>query len=188
MKALSIITEKVDFLDNSLSQFNPQLSKIEFIGTISVFSFFFESEKELDENWERITNSIAVYYQSEFEDETREFERWNIYILFLIKESVSTQLKYKIENDKFSSRKIIQDNISDSNSISELISKHVINNDIDISIIDNNTDNINPTYSNDSKIYGLVESSNLKISGRGTNKNELDNLYQQIIKEVKNEI
>lgn len=191
MKAL-LDVENIDFLEHLFPRFKPQLSKIDFIGTISIFSFFFESEKELYDNWEVITSSIAAYYQSELDDETKEFERWNIYIIFFVRGNVSNQLKYKIENDKFSSRKIVKDNISDSintNLISKLISEHIVNSDLDISKLDNMEQiDVNSTYSNDSKIYQLIENSNLKISGRNTDKEELENLYQQIIKEVKDEI
>lgn len=192
MKA-SLTTENINFLNELFPAFNPLLSKIEFIGTVSIFSFIFESENTLSQNWESITSTIASYYQSKFEEEGQDFERWNIYILFLVKEEVSTQLKYKIENDKFSSRKIVQDkmfNTINADTISKLIWEHIVNSDLDISeptgiIEPTNTSSI---YSNNSKIYQLVENSNLKISGRGTDKEELDSLYQQIIKEIGNEI
>lgn len=190
---ISLITEKLDFLDELYPTFNPLLSKIEFIGTVSVFSFIFDSENMLSQNWESITGTIASYYQSKIEDEGRDFECWNIYILFIVKEEVSTQLKYKIENDKFSSRKIVQDKMSNSinaDLISQLIWEHIVNSDLDISepaeIIESTS--IDSTYSTNSKIYQLIENSNLKISGRGTDKEGLDSLYQQIIKEISNEI
>lgn len=189
----SLITEKLDFLDELYPTFNPLLSKIEFIGTVSVFSFIFDSENMLSQNWESITGTIASYYQSKIEDKGRDFECWNIYILFIVKEEVSTQLKYKIENDKFSSRKIVQDKMSNSinaDLISQLIWEHIVNSDLDISepaeIIESTS--IDSTYSTSSKIYQLIENSNLKISGRSTDKEELDGLYQQIIKEISNEI
>lgn len=189
----SLITEKLDFLDELYPTFNPLLSKIEFIGTVSVFSFIFDSENMLSQNWESITGTIASYYQSKIEDKGRDFECWNIYILFIVKEEVSTQLKYKIENDKFSSRKIVQDKMSNSinaDLISQLIWEHIVNSDLDISepaeIIESTS--IDSTYSTNSKIYQLIENSNLKISGRSTDKEELDGLYQQIIKEISNEI
>lgn len=189
----SLITEKLDFLDELYPTFNPLLSKIEFIGTVSVFSFIFDSENMLSQNWESITGTIASYYQSKIEDKGRDFECWNIYILFIVKEEISTQLKYKIENDKFSSRKIVQDKMSNSinaDLISQLIWEHIVNSDLDISepaeIIESTS--IDSTYSTNSKIYQLIENSNLKISGRGTDKEELDGLYQQIIKEISNEI
>lgn len=190
---ISLITEKLDFLDELYPTFNPLLSKIEFIGTVSVFSFIFDSENMLSQNWESITGTIASYYQSKIEDEGRDFECWNIYILFIVKEEVSTQLKYKIENDKFSSRKIVQDKMSNSinaDLISQLIWEHIVNSDLDISepaeIIESTS--IDSTYSTNSKIYQLIKNSNLKISGRGTDKEGLDSLYQQIIKEISNEI
>lgn len=189
----SLITEKLDFLDELYPTFNPLLSKIEFIGTVSVFSFIFDSENMLSQNWESITGTIASYYQSKIEDKGRDFECWNIYILFIVKEEVSTQLKYKIENDKFSSRKIVQDKMSNSinaDLISQLIWEHIVNSDLDISepaeIIESTS--IDSTYSTNSKIYQLIENSNLKISGRSTDKEELDGLYKQIIKEISNEI
>lgn len=189
----SLITEKVGFLDELFPEFDPMLSKIEFIGTVSVFSFIIESEDLLNRNWESITSTIASYYQSKFEEEGKEFERWNIYIFFIIKEEVSTQLKYKIENDKFSSRKIVQDKMLETintDSISQLILGHIVNSDLDISELTNIMEysSISSTYSHDSKIYKLIEDSSLKISGRGTSKEELDGLYQQIIKEIKDEI
>ncbi|MDR3047411.1 MAG: hypothetical protein LBU51_07350 [Bacteroidales bacterium] len=192
MKASLITTENIDFLDELFPQFIPQLSKTELVGTISVFSFFFENENLLNDNWESITSSIGSYYQSEFEDEEKEFERWNIYILFIVKEPVSTQLKYKIENDKFSSRKIVQDKMIiflDKDSIHRLIEEHIINNDLDGSILENHEAyNSKSSYSNNSKIYGLIENSNLTVSGKGTDREGVENLYQQIIKEVENEI
>lgn len=190
---LSLTTENVDFLNELFPTLNPLLSKIEYIGTVSVFSFIFESEGILNQNWESITSTIAAYYQSQFEEEGKEFERWNIYILFIIKDEVSTQLKYKIENDKFSSRKIVQDRMFDSidaSLIARLILEHIINSDLNIFELDKTekSHNISSTYSNDSRIYKLIENSDLKISGRATDKEELDNLYQQIIKEINNEI
>jgi hypothetical protein len=196
MKGL-LEVKNIDFLDGLFAKFKPQLSKIQFVGTISVFSFCFKSEIELNDNWEIITSSIAANYQSEFEEEETEFERWNIYILFLVKGCVSNQLKYKIENDKFSSRKIIQDGINEelnSNSVSDLILKHIINSDLDISIIDNkDTTGKISTYSNDSKIYQLIEASSesetfMKKADKKAEKNKFEILYQKIIKEVKNEI
>ena len=195
MKA-SLEFENIDFLERLFPEFKPQLSKVQFIGTISVFSFFFESEADLNEKWESITSSIAVNYQSEFEDEGQEFERWNIYIFFVVRGNVDSQLKYKIENDKFSSRKIIQDNVDEvlnADSISELIQKHITHSDLNKSVIDegDKSDAI-PSYSSNSAIYKLVEDFHLnksgKRAGRRTGEAEFDELYQQIIKEIEDEI
>lgn len=191
MKA-SLITNNVEFLNNLFSEFTPFPLRVNFMGEISVFSFLFETEDYLNDNWGKITSSIASYYQSVFENEENEFERWNIYILFLVKNSVGIQLKYKIENDKFSSRKIIIDNVKEDlnkDLVTGLIAKYIINSDLVMSGFENsNAYRGDAIYSNDSKIYQLIDNSNLKISGRGANKVELDSLYQQIIKEINDEI
>jgi len=187
---VSLETGKVEFL-GAYSSLNPRLSRIEFGGTVSVFSFVFETENSLSDNWEFITSLIGAYYQSEFENEENEFERWNIYILFLVKEPISTQLKYKIENDKFSCRKIVQDKIADysDNIIYQLIEEHIISKDLNNCTFENQeASNRNSSYVNNSEIYKLIEGSNLKTFSKGADKNGLENLYQQIIKEVKNEI
>jgi hypothetical protein len=189
MKTSLITTENIGFLDELFPQFTPQLSKIEFVGTISMFSFFFETENLLNDNWESITSSIGSYYQSKLDDEESEFERWNIYILFIVKEQVNIQLKYKIENDKFSSRKIVQENFTralNTDSVSELIAKHILNSDLSISELnDPQTSERILTYSSDSKIYGLIEA---KIPDKSTGKEWIETLYQQIKNEIQNEI
>ena len=188
----SLITDNVKFLSNLFSEFTPFPLRVNFMGEISIFSFLFETEDYLNDNWDKITSSIASYYQSVFENEENEFERWNIYILFLVKNSVGIQLKYKIENDKFSSRKIVIDNIKEDlnkDLVTGLIAKHIINSDLDVSNFENsNAYRSDAIYSNDSKIYQLIENSNLKFFGRGANKEKLDSLYQQIIKEISDEI
>lgn len=73
-----------------------------------VFSVLLENELELESMWVKLTNAIAVFFQSNLE---KEIEMWNIYILFLVRGKVSRDLKYKIEQDKYSTRKIVLDNI-----------------------------------------------------------------------------
>ena len=75
-----------------------------------VFSALLENELDLEKLWTKLTNAIAVFFQGELE---KEIEIWNIYILFLVKEKVSRDLKYRIEQDKYSTRKIVLDNIKD---------------------------------------------------------------------------
>jgi len=192
MKTSLITTENIDFLDSMFPQFKPQLSKINFIGTVSAFSFFFDSENDLNEKWKAITNSIATYYQAEFEGEETDFERWNIYIFFLVKEPVGTQLKYKIENNKFSSRKIVQDNVptvTDEDLLPQLINEYIINDDINMATSENIETADRPSgYSNATEIYEIIDSSRLRASGKKpATKDEIDALYQQIVKTIEHE-
>ena len=188
----SLITENYAFLNNLFAQFSPVLLKVEFGGDISVFAFSFENESELSDNWMKITSSVAAYYQSTFDNEKNDFERWNIYILFLAKTPVGSQLKYRIENDKFSSRKIVHENATTQINVDylqTLIDKYVIASDINI-VEQPVSQSSESTYHipDNSKIYRLIDNSRLKISGQTNDNEALDDLYQQIIKEIKDEI
>jgi hypothetical protein len=86
-----------------------------------VISVCIDNVADLELKWEKIDSSVAAIYQSKFEDD---FERWNLYLIFFVKECVPKVLKYKIDNDKFSSRKIVRDNF-------EFIAKQSQNNKIE---------------------------------------------------------
>jgi len=96
------------------------------LGEGKVHAVFVEIDEELylKDNWIAITNTIALHFQSKFKED---FERWNLYLFFLLPKSlkIKDELKYTIENDTFSSRKIID--VAEA-SIDMLIQKHIHNN------------------------------------------------------------
>lgn len=61
--------------------------------------------KQLAEKWTDIRDCIATGQRS-LDDE---FERWNYYLFYLVKDDgdIDVNLKYKIEHDTISSRKIV---------------------------------------------------------------------------------
>lgn len=61
----------------------------------------------LDKHWENIIDNLAIYVQSDLEVD---IERYNLYVIFFINTSINSKLKNKIEQDKYSSRKIIVNN------------------------------------------------------------------------------
>ena len=98
---------------------------------ISVFfvlaNSFTLSEEKL---WENISKEIALKYQTKLESI---YEKWNLYIIYVTNDIVPKELKNKIENDKFSSRKIVEDSYTEEfNDIvaNELIIKHITNTDL----------------------------------------------------------
>lgn len=112
--------------------FNLNFATIKFPETISVFALSFNTSKELAENWEKINLAVAGYYQAELDD-AADFQRWNIYIFYLCQEPVAVGLKYKIQNDKFSSRKIVVEEYNrklTKKGIDELIAGHITNTDL----------------------------------------------------------
>lgn len=64
----------------------------------------FETEKELEKNWDDINSKVAVYDQSKIE---LLIERSNFYVCFFVKENVSVKLQNTIEGDTFSAKKYV---------------------------------------------------------------------------------
>jgi hypothetical protein len=75
-----------------------------------------ETAQVIIENWRAIQNTVAVYHQH-----SGGFDAWNMYLAFVSTESVAVWEKYEIENNKFSMRKIVLDNLQQSPSLEQLI-------------------------------------------------------------------
>jgi hypothetical protein len=82
------------------------------------------SEDELKETWRDYRNFVASEYQTIDIDE---FERWNFYIFYVVKDknAINRSLKYEIEHDTISSRKIIVSESEFSGDISNLENKYI---------------------------------------------------------------
>lgn len=98
---------------------------------ISVFFVLANSSTLSEENlWENISKEIALKYQSKLETV---YEKWNLYIIYITSDIAPKELKNKIENDKFSSRKIVEDSYSkefNENEANRLTVKHITNADL----------------------------------------------------------
>jgi len=88
-----------------------------------IFSIYL-TESELIESWENLRNDIALYFQSHLE---KEIELWNIYIIFFIENKIEQiELKYKVENDHYSARKMVLDNVGDINNNQEKLKSFIM--------------------------------------------------------------
>lgn len=90
------------------------------------FAYYAESTDELAKKEEIVRDFIAIYFQGLTVE--KDVERWNIYIFFFVQGEVNQDLKYKIEQDKYSSRKIIIDKLEgepDDAKIIELINSEL---------------------------------------------------------------
>jgi hypothetical protein len=96
--------------------------------------FFLEADSHtLDKIWKRFSNMVAANYQNHEYMGDSKFEKWNFYIIYVSKDIVSKELKNKIENDKFSSRKIVEDAYEkelNNEEANRLIVKHITNADL----------------------------------------------------------
>ena len=77
-------------------------------GFVSCIACWAETSESLEDKWNAIQNVLALRYKAE-----RKVARWNVYIAFFCKESVSRPLRLLIENNKFTARKLIFDSCTD---------------------------------------------------------------------------
>lgn len=124
---MSYLTEALlSDIKNEFSDISFEYREIDFGGTIPAFFIKIENEEKLAAKWKAITEFIAIHFQSSLRNE---FSVWNIYLFFILENEIRNDLKYTIENDTFSSRKII---INPLEGIDSIINEHIKNNNIDI--------------------------------------------------------
>ena len=90
---------------------------------IEVFVTHLMDEKTLATQWKEIRNQVALN-QTDLDDE---FERWNFYLFYVVDNPVADlNLKYEIEHDTISSRKMVvkADAVSDA-LYNSLVSKYI---------------------------------------------------------------
>ncbi|MRG87912.1 ABC-three component system middle component 1 [Salinibacillus xinjiangensis] len=75
---------------------------------VYIFTMIINDQDELMEHWKEISGDIAVHFQGEL---VSDIEIWNIYILFLVQGSVDNDIRYLIEQNKYSSRKLVIENV-----------------------------------------------------------------------------
>ncbi|MEP3210884.1 MAG: ABC-three component system middle component 1 [Maribacter sp.] len=134
-------------------------------------------ENFLLDNWKRITNSVALNYQNHLETS---FEKWNIYLFFLMSEALEDMnLKYTIENNTFSSRKIVEEA---GISAEDLIKKHVNN---ELTLEDNEIRTESVDYSYNPLIYNVLKDK--KIKKKNILPEQLNLAYDELITKFREE-
>ena len=111
----------------------------------------------LDSEWELYKSEIALYFQAGLKID---IEIWNIYIFFVVNEEVSREIKYRIEQDKYSCRKIVVSKIeldryclydSEKLSVEKMLNKYLF--DVDIN-------KPKPNIASELSVKALVEKEN----------------------------
>ncbi len=121
----------IEALNASFEMFNVTYQELDYNGKIPVFFVRCNSLEQLDANWAKLIDAVAFDFQSQLTDE---FQIWNIYIFFIRPAGITDMLNYnsfklKIENDTFSSRKIlVEDQDSDA-----IINEHIVNRNVHFS-------------------------------------------------------
>lgn len=79
-----------------------ELGEIIFGGSVIVAFVQFDTEDNLKIEWKDFNNFVTAQYLSNIKDE---YSKWNFYVFYLSGEKISRELKYEIENNKFSKEK-----------------------------------------------------------------------------------
>lgn len=115
-------------LANNYPSVDSSIETTEYGGLIHSFFLKFQSEESMTGLWQEMVSAIAFYFQSMLDED---FEKWNLYVFFLSPGEISKELKYKIENDPISSRKIVVENYNNE-ATTTIISDHITNDSLNL--------------------------------------------------------
>jgi|GEM_PF-502138 len=137
-----------------------------YISKIHTFFVKFPSEESLKMNWENFSNSIAVYYQSQLPDE---FEIWNLYLFYITESIPDKHLKYKIENDTVSSRKILlsYEGVIDNQFIVSTIEEHITNKNLKLLPLDKRPDAQMIDFERNPLLWNVISQSGIIDDKKG---------------------
>lgn len=152
--------------------------ELEYNGKIPVFFIRCRSLEELAATWTKLVDAVAFDFQSQLNDD---FQIWNIYIFFIKPTSISNELTYnslklKIENDTFSSRKILVED----QDVDEIIKEHIINNNLNFSA--NKVSATSTKFNANPLLWSLLEDKVLK---RQKITAEAGNAFEELVKQLK---
>jgi hypothetical protein len=108
---------------------NVIIGNLTFGSNIPIILVQFKSLDNLEKHWKEFNSMVTAEYLIKLDND---FSKWNSYIFF-VAEEVPKSLKYEIENNKFSTRKIVveaETPIINDEVINIIISEHIVNDDI----------------------------------------------------------
>ncbi|SDH03812.1 hypothetical protein SAMN05421827_11574 [Pedobacter terrae] len=156
-----------------------------YISNIHTFFVKFPSEAALTKDWENLSNSIAVYYQSQLPDE---FEIWNLYLFYITDSNADKHLKYRIENDTVSSRKILltYDREINDEFITSIVEEHITNKNLKLLPPEKRSDAQKTEFERNPLLWQVIEQSGIIEDKKGVVKSSavLELLEQKIKDEI----
>ncbi len=148
-------------------------------GQIHVFFIHPSDAAQLAAIWENLTSAIAGKFQTQLETE---YEIWNIYLFYIMKSPVSPQVKYQIENDTFSSRKII---VEKEQPTSEILADHIFNSNLHAGEVPAESLSFTDSFEFDPTIFNIVSGKVLKTKKRTS---EADSSFDKLVKSLKEKL
>ncbi|MDD1792243.1 hypothetical protein LRP50_03785 [Enterovibrio sp. ZSDZ42] len=111
--------------DNGLCLYGFELDKD---NIIYAFVKFISTNNELASGWFDLTQIVGTDFLC---DLPSEFSRWNTYLIYVVKENVSQELKSTIEGNKIFVRKMIIEKVNDNIDIIKSLNTKLLGFDID---------------------------------------------------------
>lgn len=137
MVRLLPVNKDLSYLKSEFEEFDFELLATEGNEHISCIVCSSDNIEAIAERWEHVVGSVAGTYQASLTDE---FSKWNIYLVFFTKYPLDIPLKYRIENNKFSMRKIVidQNSIPLGQTIHEYLNSEILGLDLQLLTQDSN--------------------------------------------------
>lgn len=167
------VEDTIKVLEHKFQNIKFSFKELEFGGYIPIFFIYPKDPNALEKYWNEISDTIALEYQARLQDD---FRSWNIYLFFVLKFEIEKELKYKIENDTFSSRKIVIEDTTDENL---MINEHIINS---IAISNNENEVQQNTFEPNKLLSDLLQKKVLKMQRVTKSASET---YQKLLEELK---
>ncbi|PUZ26122.1 hypothetical protein DCC81_17950 [Chitinophaga parva] len=172
------INQFIDTLNAKFENLSVDYQELDYNGKIPVFFVRSKSLEDLTADWIKLVDVIAFDFQSQLTDE---FQIWNIYIFFIrpagIEDMVNyNSLKLKIENDTFSSRKILVEDMEND----VIINEHIVNGNVHFSV-----DQVAPaavTFDANPILWSILEVKTLKKQKMTA---EASSAFEELLKQLK---
>lgn len=119
--------EGVEFLSGQFSQARFSMFRSAPEDYITCFVCRLPDESELVSIWRSVSSVIAMDYQAELKSK---LDAWNIYLVFVVDGAITKNLKYEIENDKFSMRKLVVEDFTGGLSVIDYLNNEVLGHDL----------------------------------------------------------
>lgn len=137
MESFKQIDSKKEIYNQIRKSFDIQnviIGNLMFGANIPIVFIQFKDLFDLKKYWKEFNSFITAEYLIKINNE---FSKWNSYVFYLTESTVEKTLKYEVENNKFSTRKIVIESINqaiDDNTIKNILSEYIINNNIEFNV------------------------------------------------------
>lgn len=155
------------------------IGKVRFGGEVIVCVVNFKDDMILKNQWKEFNSYLTAKFIPTVKDD---YSKWNFYVFYFSSSTIEKPLKYEIENNKFSSRKIVIENCKSitKKEIEEVISEHITNDKIEINVENKQTS----TFKKNPSLAKILE----KLSLNKKNDEDLQEALDSIEKTYNNEI